>query len=102
MPKVSRHLARPLGVRPMSRVGAFKFEQEMAVFKGWVRLDATMKGTRATVHESGLVPIEIAIPVAELASFTTGDTGRRPTFNRLRPTGHIEEKTIKPRSDPES
>ncbi|GAS97987.1 uncharacterized protein RMCC_4952 [Mycolicibacterium canariasense] len=68
-------------------VVATKFAQPMAIFDGWVRIDGTMTGPKATVHESGLFPIEIAIPLSELQGSRTHDAVQPPTFDRSRPAG---------------
>ncbi|MDV3128455.1 hypothetical protein M1247_26340 [Mycobacterium sp. 21AC1] len=67
-----------------------KFEQPMAIFDGWVRIDGTMTGSRATVHESGLFPVEIAIPLTELQGSRTHDAVLPPTFDRSSPAGFVE------------
>jgi hypothetical protein len=75
---------------------ATKFEQTLAIFDGWVRLDGTMVGSKATVHESGLFPIEIAIPLTELQGSRVHDSPLPPTFTRAFPMGFVDE----PRSTP--
>ena len=88
-------------VRNQQRVAvATKFDQPMAIFEGWVRLDGTMTGPRATVHESGLFPVEIAIPLTELQGSRTHDSLLPPTFTREIPTGFIDEPRPKPPPDP--
>jgi hypothetical protein len=54
-----------------------------------VRIDGTMTGSKATVHESGLFPIEIAIPLSELLGSRTHDDVLPPTFDRLNPAGFV-------------
>ncbi len=83
-------------VRNQERVVvATKFDQPMAIFGGWVRLDATLTGSMATVHESGLFPVEIAIPLSELQGSRTHDAERPPTFTRDNPTGFVHEPPVK-------
>ncbi|MET0476137.1 MAG: toxin glutamine deamidase domain-containing protein, partial [Mycobacterium sp.] len=78
-------------VREQQRVVvATKFEQPMAIFDGWVRIDGTMTGSKATVHESGLFPIEIAIPLSELQGSRTHDAVLPPTFDRSHPAGFVQ------------
>jgi hypothetical protein len=85
-------------VRNQERVvAATKFDQPMAVFEGWVRLDATMTGSKSTVHESGLFPVEIAIPLTELQGSRTHDSRLPPTFTPDHPQGFVG---LKPPSDP--
>lgn len=77
-------------VREQQRmVVATKFEQPMAIFDGWVRIDAAMTGTKAAVHESGLFPVEIAIPLSELQGSRTHDAELPPTFDRSEPAGIV-------------
>ncbi|WP_254902300.1 hypothetical protein [Mycobacterium simiae] len=79
-------------VRNQHRVAVTtKFDQPMAVFDGWVRIDGTMRGSKATVHESGLFPVEIAIPLSELQGSRQHDSHLPPTFTRDQPTGFIEQ-----------
>ena len=67
-------------VRDQQRVAVgTKFDQPMAIFEGWVRLDGTMTGSKSTVHESGLFPVEIAIPLTELAGGPTTSSCRPPS-----------------------
>ncbi|MEC4764349.1 NUDIX domain-containing protein, partial [Mycobacterium sherrisii] len=87
-------------VRNQERVAvATKFTQPMAIFDGWVRLDGTMAGPKATVHESGLFPVEIAIPLTELQGSRTHDASLPPSFTRSVPTGFIDEPRPKPPRD---
>lgn len=82
-------------VREQQRmVVATKFEQPMAIFDGWVRIDGTMTGPKATVHESGLFPVEIAIPLSELQGSRTHDAELPPRFNRSRPAGSAETPPV--------
>ncbi len=84
-------------VRNQERVvAATKFQQPMAVFEGWVRLDATMTGSKSTVHESGLFPVEIAIPLTELQGSRTHDDRLPPTFTRDQPQGFVDHPRPKP------
>jgi hypothetical protein len=76
-----------------------KFDQPMAIFKGWVRLDATMTGSKATVHESGLFPVEIAIPLTELQGSRTHNAELPPTFTRDAPTGFVDYPSPQPAPD---
>ena len=88
-------------VRDQQRVAVgTKFDQPMAVFEGWVRLDGTMTGSKSTVHESGLFPVEIAIPLTELQGSRTHDFKLPPTFTRESQTGFIDEPRPKPPRDP--
>ncbi|MGV9803277.1 WXG100-like domain-containing protein [Mycobacterium sp. NPDC003449] len=77
-----------------------KFEQPMAIFDGWVRIDGTMTGPKATVHESGLFPVEIAIPLTELQGSRTHDAVLPPTFDRSNPAGFVEAPPAVPESTP--
>ncbi|WP_438269173.1 scabin-related ADP-ribosyltransferase [Mycobacterium simiae] len=87
-------------VRNQERVAvATKFTQPMAIFDGWVRLDGTMTGPKATVHESGLFPVEIAIPLTELQGSRTHDSSLPPSFTRSVPTGFIDAPRPKPPRD---
>ena len=97
-------------VRNRERVAvATKFDQPMAVFEGWVRLDATMTGSKATVHESGLFPVEIAIPLSELQGSRA--RGRLPADlhpgapaglprHQTRPRAHGRRRRYGPAADP--
>lgn len=77
-------------VREQQRMAvATKFEQPMAIFDGWVRIDATLTGSKVTVHESGLFPVEIAIPLTELQGSRTHDAVTPPTFDRTHPEGFV-------------
>ncbi|MYS24571.1 hypothetical protein GTW78_31800 [Streptomyces sp. SID4948] len=88
-------------VRNQERVVvATKFDQPMAIFDGWVRLDGTMTGSKSTVHESGLFPVEIAIPLTELQGSRDHDSVLPPTFTRDHPTGFVDEPRPKPAPDP--
>ncbi len=88
-------------VRDQQRVAVgTKFDQPMAIFEGWVRLDGTMTGSKSTVHESGLFPVEIAIPLTELQGSRTHDFKLPPTFTRDSQTGFIDEPRPKPPRDP--
>ncbi|MFP1155241.1 hypothetical protein ACK280_24655 [Mycobacterium sherrisii] len=79
-------------VRNQHRVAVTtKFDQPMAVFDGWVRIDGTIRGSKATVHESGLFPVEVAIPLSELQGSRQHDSHLPPTFTRNQPTGFIEQ-----------
>ncbi|OBI96313.1 NUDIX hydrolase [Mycobacterium sp. 1465703.0] len=78
--------------RDQERVAvATKFEQPMAIFDGWVRMDGTMTGSRATVHESGLFRVEIAIPLSELEGAREHQENLPPTFTRDAKTGFIDD-----------
>ena len=88
-------------VRDQQRVAVgTKFDQPMAIFEGWVRLDGTMTGSKSTVHESGLFPVEIAIPLTELQGSRTHDFKLPPTFTRDSQSGFIDEPRPKPPRDP--
>ncbi|BBX39881.1 WXG100-like domain-containing protein [Mycobacterium simiae] len=87
-------------VRDQERVAvATKFDQPMAIFEGWVRIDGTMTGSKATVHESGLFPVEIAIPLTELQGSRQHDSVLPPTFTRDAPTGFIDHPRNKPAAE---
>ena len=79
---------------------ATKFDQKMAIFDGWVRLDGTMVGSKATVHESGLFPVEIAVPLTELQFSRLHDTPLPPTFTKAHREGFVEHPRSKPPRDP--
>ena len=66
-----------------------KFDQQLALFDGWVRLDASMTGPKATVHDSGLFRVEIAIPLTELQGSRTHHAVLPPTFTREHPRGLV-------------
>ncbi|WP_044506242.1 hypothetical protein, partial [Mycobacterium simiae] len=79
-------------VRNQHRVAVTtKFDQPMAVFDGWVRIDGTIRGSKATVHESGHFPVEVAIPLSELQGSRQHDSHLPPTFTRDQPTGFVEQ-----------
>ncbi|OBA57210.1 hypothetical protein A5647_24340 [Mycobacterium sp. 1100029.7] len=78
---------------------ATKFDQKMAIFDGWVRLDGYMTGSVATVHESGLFPVEIAIPLSELQGSRIHDDEVRPTFTRDEPAGFVDHP--RPKREPD-
>src|ERR1700743_2738613 len=83
--------------RDQERVAvATKFEQPMAIFEGWVRIDGTMTGSKATVHESGLFPVEIAIPLTELQGAREHQEDLPPTFTRDFTTGFVDDPTRTP------
>ncbi|MDV3128456.1 DUF3626 domain-containing protein [Mycobacterium sp. 21AC1] len=70
-----------------------KFDQRLAVFEGWVRLDAVATGPKATSHESGLFPVEIAIPLSELQGEREHDTLSPPSFSREQAQGFVIDRT---------
>ena len=80
-------------------VVATKFDQPMAIFEGLVRLDATLTGSKATVHDSGLFPVELAIPLTELTGSRKHDHTLPPTFTRENPTGFIDHPPATPKRD---
>ena len=87
-------------VRDQQRVAVgTKFDQPMAIFEGWVRLDGTMTGSKSTVHESGLFPVEIAIPLTELQGSRTHDLSCRPPSPATSQSGFIDEPRPKPPRD---
>jgi hypothetical protein len=89
--------------RDQERVAvATKFEQPMAIFDGWVRIDATMTGSRATVHESGQFPVEIAIPLTELQGAREHQEDPPPTFTRDVTTGFVDDPSRTPAPKPVS
>ncbi|WP_232002942.1 NUDIX domain-containing protein, partial [Mycobacterium sp. 1245801.1] len=89
---VSRFVRDAERVRNQERVAVgTKFDQDMAVFEGWVRLDGTMTGSVSTVHESGLFSVEIAIPLTELQGWRMHDDALPPTFTKDMPTGFIDK-----------
>ena len=89
------------GQREQERVAvATKFEQPMAIFEGWVRIDGTMTGTKATVHESGLFRVEIAIPLTELQGAREHQDDLPPTFTRDAQTGFVDDPSRNPPSEP--
>ncbi|WP_197376631.1 WXG100-like domain-containing protein [Mycolicibacterium baixiangningiae] len=69
-----------------------KFDQQVAVFEGWIRLDAVTTGPKATAHESGLFPVEIAIPLSELQGAREHDAVLPPTFGREQPQGFVVDR----------
>ncbi len=91
-----------------------KFDQRMAEYSGWLRIDGTIEGsrrfgTKRTVHESGLFPIQIAIPHTELAARAQNPHDLPPTFRRDWPDGYfgkladagpVEHKSDAPLAEP--
>ncbi len=77
-----------------------KFDQPMAVFSGWVRLDAWMTSSNKTVHESGLFFVDIAIPLSELRAPQIHEHVLPPTFTRSHPGGFVERPRLKVAPDP--
>ncbi|WP_445161742.1 WXG100-like domain-containing protein [Mycobacterium sp. Dal123C01] len=92
-----------------------KFDQRMAEYSGWVRIDGTIEGSmrfgsKRTVHESGLFPIQIAIPYTELAAQAQNPHDLPPTFRRDWPDGYfgkppdadpVEHKSDAPLAEPD-
>ncbi|MFJ5521221.1 hypothetical protein ACIQB4_29820 [Streptomyces griseoluteus] len=72
-------------------VVATKFDVEMAVFDGWVRLDGTLSGPRGTVRDSGLFPVQIAVPFGDLLGSRVHDSPEAPVFTAERPSGFVPQ-----------
>ncbi|MGV9802826.1 scabin-related ADP-ribosyltransferase [Mycobacterium sp. NPDC003449] len=70
-----------------------KFDQRLAVFEGWIRLDVVAAGPKARAHDSGLFPVEIAIPLSELQGAREHDTVSPPSFSREQPQGFVVDRT---------
>ncbi|MCX4596756.1 hypothetical protein OG819_46120 [Streptomyces sp. NBC_01549] len=70
-------------------VVATKYDVTMAVFDGWVRLDGTLRGPLGTVRQSGLFPVQIAVPLSESQGSRIHDAAAAPVFTAARPSGFV-------------